>query len=559
VLHRDIKPSNLILDGLGNIWITDFGLAKFEDADDLTHSQDLVGTLRFMAPERFRGVSDPRCDVYALGATLYEMVTLRPCFSGESHAQLIHRIEHEPPVPPRQIERGIPADLETIVLKALSKAPGDRFESAEVMHAELLRYVENRPIRSRPIPAYQRFWRWCKRNPGLATAGMLASAAIIALVIVSLVAARTFSNQLKAIQVEQQQTRNAERNERLELGNSLLTEGAALQRSGLVGQRFDSLDRLRRATQILGADPEGRDRLPEIRNHVITGLGLVDLRVLLERNVGNVRSICFDAALERYAFCEPSGEYVVCRLGDGHEILRLPAPGKRDVATSRGACFSPDGGLLVTVDQRPSAMASRVTSIWHLEHRELLAALESNDRIAFDHDGRHLAFATRGGIGVWDVSTAPEHLKLHAGMTGNLAGRRLGSIAAAEFSPDGQIVATAADDGVRLWDADEGRELAHLKAGMCGSVLFDSDSHGLVTTCRSGVYRWPIRPDSARGTMRSRLDHPSCCGRSRGQRIRVRKLVRRSPNAGDPRQRVRASHPRGFSRSTPGLEPRHRP
>ena len=78
VLHRDIKPSNLLLDAVGNVWITDFGLAKFEEGEDLSQSQDLVGTLRYMAPERFRGVSDRRCDIYALGATLYELLTLAP-------------------------------------------------------------------------------------------------------------------------------------------------------------------------------------------------------------------------------------------------------------------------------------------------------------------------------------------------------------------------------------------------------------------------------------------------------------------------------------------------
>ncbi len=80
VLHRDIKPSNLLLDALGNVWVTDFGLAKLEEGDDLTQSRELVGTLRYMAPERFRGTSDRRGDVYSLGATLYELVTLRPPF-----------------------------------------------------------------------------------------------------------------------------------------------------------------------------------------------------------------------------------------------------------------------------------------------------------------------------------------------------------------------------------------------------------------------------------------------------------------------------------------------
>src|SRR5262249_21298693 len=91
VLHRDIKPSNLLLDAAGNIWITDFGLAKFEEGENLSQSHDLAGTLRYMAPERFRGVSDRRCDIYALGASLYELLTLRPAFDGRDRLQLIDR------------------------------------------------------------------------------------------------------------------------------------------------------------------------------------------------------------------------------------------------------------------------------------------------------------------------------------------------------------------------------------------------------------------------------------------------------------------------------------
>ena len=85
---------------------------------------------------------------------------------------MIHRIENEPPVPPRQLDRRIPRDLETIVLKALAKDPNDRFASAEELADELRRFVENRPIRSRPVPFYQQFWRWCKRNPWLAAANI---------------------------------------------------------------------------------------------------------------------------------------------------------------------------------------------------------------------------------------------------------------------------------------------------------------------------------------------------------------------------------------------------
>ena len=192
VVHRDIKPPNLILDTLGNLWITDFGLAKFEDGEDISHSHELVGTLRYMAPERFRGLSDPCCDVYALGATLYELATLHPPFEGKNHVELIEQIERYPPVPPRQLDHRVPRDLETIVLKALAKNPHDRFASAEAMSDELRRFVENRPIRSRPIPFYQQFWRWCQRNPGLAAANITAAVLTTVLAVVSTVAAWTF-------------------------------------------------------------------------------------------------------------------------------------------------------------------------------------------------------------------------------------------------------------------------------------------------------------------------------------------------------------------------------
>ncbi len=153
VIHRDIKPSNLLLDAQGNVWVTDFGLAKLVEGDDLSHSHDLVGTLRFMAPERFRGVTDARGDVYSLGATLYELLTLKPAFDERDQARLMDRITHEPPSALRQHDRRIPRDLETLVLKALAKDPKDRFATAGELGDELRRYLESRPIRSRPVRA----------------------------------------------------------------------------------------------------------------------------------------------------------------------------------------------------------------------------------------------------------------------------------------------------------------------------------------------------------------------------------------------------------------------
>ncbi len=192
VLHRDIKPPNLLLDASGNVWVTDFGLAKLMDSDDGSRSRDLVGTFRYMAPERFGGVSDRRGDVYSLGATLYELTALRPAFDCVDQPRLIDLIVHEPPERPRNIDRHVPLDLETIVLKSLAKDPKDRFGSAGEMAEELRKFVEGRPIRSRPISVVERTWRWCKRNPWLAAANISAAAATMALAITSTIAAKVY-------------------------------------------------------------------------------------------------------------------------------------------------------------------------------------------------------------------------------------------------------------------------------------------------------------------------------------------------------------------------------
>jgi serine/threonine-protein kinase len=199
VIHRDIKPSNLLLDAQGNVWVTDFGLAKLIEGENLSQSHDLVGTLRFMAPERFRGVTDLRGDVYALGATLYELLTLQPAFSEQDQARLIDQVTRQAPAPLRQHDRNVPRDLETVVIKALAKDPADRFATAGELRDELQRFLESRPIRSRPVGPAEQFWRWCKRNPWLAVANITAAMLTIILAISAMAAAFIYRNQRNAL------------------------------------------------------------------------------------------------------------------------------------------------------------------------------------------------------------------------------------------------------------------------------------------------------------------------------------------------------------------------
>src|SRR5262249_29526451 len=166
VLHRDIKPSNLLLDGTGNVWVTDFGLAKADtDADNLTQTGDIVGTLRYMAPERFNGQGDVRSDVYSLGLTLYELLALRPAFGESDRNKLVKQVMHDEPVRPRRVNPAVPRDLETVVLKAIARDPAHRYQTPADMADDLKRFVEDRPVKARRVSEAERLWRWCRRNP----------------------------------------------------------------------------------------------------------------------------------------------------------------------------------------------------------------------------------------------------------------------------------------------------------------------------------------------------------------------------------------------------------
>ncbi len=235
----------------------------------------------------------------------------------------------------------------------------------------------------------------------------LAASLTLFIAIGSSVQAWRFRQQNDDLQFEQRRTRAslslAERlahEAQLALGESLVSEGAALQRTGLVGQRFESLDRLGKAARILGADPEGRKRLPDIRNHAITALTLTDLRLRGERNCGDVFGIQVDATLERYAVMEKSGTVVVRRLNDDRELVRLPAPDRRDYWWGEPH-FSPDGELLVAYYQLGGE--GFLLRIWHLGRRELLGSVTSAGGVNFHPDGRRLLFrAIEGGIAIWD-------------------------------------------------------------------------------------------------------------------------------------------------------------
>ena len=188
VLHRDIKPSNLMLDARGTVWITDFGLAKADDQQNLTHTGDILGTLRYMPPEAFEGRSDGRGDVYALGLTLYEMLAFRPAYEEKDRGRLIHAVTTLEPEQLFRLNRDVPTDLETIVNKAIERDPAHRYPTAGALAADLQRFVDDEPILARRLSGRERLGRWVRRHREIA-----AALGVIAALLVALAAGSTFA------------------------------------------------------------------------------------------------------------------------------------------------------------------------------------------------------------------------------------------------------------------------------------------------------------------------------------------------------------------------------
>jgi len=180
VIHRDIKPANLMLDARDNLWITDFGLARMQSCEArVTMTGDILGTVRYMSPEQVLGRQelDPRTDIYSLGATLYELLTLTPAFASADRNELSRQIADADPCAPRRHNKALPADLETIVLKAMAKSPCERYPTAQALADDLGRFLADQPIRARRPTPWRRLRKWTRRHRAV-----VASAAVLAVV-----------------------------------------------------------------------------------------------------------------------------------------------------------------------------------------------------------------------------------------------------------------------------------------------------------------------------------------------------------------------------------------
>ncbi|HTU90692.1 MAG TPA: serine/threonine-protein kinase, partial [Gemmataceae bacterium] len=381
IIHRDVKPSNLLLDTAGVVWITDFGLAKTQEKS-LTNTGDVVGTLRYMAPERFKGEGDERADVYGLGLTLYELLVLRPAFDALDRLELIDRIKNQEPTPPRTLDRRIPRNLETIVLKAIDKEAKRRYPSAEALAEDLRRFLADEPIEARRTSELERLRLWGRRNPAVASLLGIVILLLVCLTAGSLAAAFWLNQQRLALAA-------AEEDSTEKLYQSLVAQANASRFSRQVGQRFATLDAVRSAAKLVRERRMPAERLDELRNLAIAALVLPDFRTLRTWEGHPAGSLTWSAddQLLRYARGDVDGNISLRWIDTDEEIARL-----KGWQHEFGLVFSPGGRFLLAVD-------SLRFRVWDLSAAPPLLVLE-DERLGFSFhpDGRHLMVKLRNGL-----------------------------------------------------------------------------------------------------------------------------------------------------------------
>jgi WD40 repeat protein/serine/threonine protein kinase/tetratricopeptide (TPR) repeat protein len=519
-LHRDIKPSNLLLDTQGIVWVTDFGLAKASDSEDLTHTGDVVGTLRYMAPERFAGQGDARSDVYSLGLTLYELLTLRPAFAESDRSRLMQQAMHEEPPRPRKVNPAVPRDLETIVLKAIARDPPHRYGSAAELAADLRRFLDDKPIQARRAGEIEKLWRWCRRNP--------APAVLTALFLLSLVGGLAGIAWKWQEAVGERHKANVARNDAQQvLAGVMLDRGTALAEQAEVGEGlFWMLEALK------VVPPDAPDLERAIRTNLAAWTGPLHRVQWLVDEPEPVGWCAFTPDGRRFVSTygagaqfrdtatgqpvgpppDPDAGSALTLSPDGKSVVtaRYPGAGKpgaarlRDAATGqplgppldhplpiRAAAFTPDGNQVATGDEGGTVRLWETTT-GRLVGEPLKQPGHIIMNLAVSPDGKTLAAATE----VIDSVAAPARAvrwDLDAGRPIEPPLGHQGSVRMVTFSPDGKSLLTAsADRTAQIWDAATGQPVgAPLKHPQAVLVArFSPDGRTVATGGNDGAVRW---------------------------------------------------------------------
>ncbi len=438
ILHRDLKPGNILLDAAGEPYVCDFGLAKWiEDDRNLTITHAVLGTPHYIAPEQANGQKglSTAVDIYSLGAILYELLTGRPPFVGQSIIETLRLASENTPERPSSLARNIPRDLETICLKCLERDPAARYPTASALADDLDNWLLGKPIFARPVGAAEQLWRWARRNP--LPASLIASIALLlAITAVGATIAAFRIEHARGFAVAEQEKATSR------LHESLLAQAQVSLLTGQAGQRIKTLAALREAAAIQPS--------LTVRNLAIQALALSDLEIDARSwpiGPSSRPSRAFDSTLTHIAEEAEKGVLRVLRLDDVREVARLVDASRMQVPLER-IVFSPDDR---TVAARHQDGTVNVWDIASEKRRFSLAAAAIPKapwyatNFAFSPDGTKIAIAApHGGVFIHDASSGEEIARL----PGTAVYRALA------FSPDGNQLAAAGYDQalLELWD-----------------------------------------------------------------------------------------------------------
>jgi serine/threonine protein kinase/WD40 repeat protein len=460
VIHRDLKPANVLLAEDGTPKITDFGLARKLDEAGQTQTGSIMGTPSYMAPEQAGGHKDvgPSCDVYSLGAILYELLTGRPPFKAATPLDTVLQVLSDEPAPPRQLNGRVPRDLETICLKCLEKAPQRRYPTARALAEDVGRYLAGEPIQARPAGRAERLWRWCRRNPTVAAL----SAAII---LVAVVGFAGVLNQWQAAEANQGKANEAAAEAKQK------AKEAEDERDVAKRQR----DKIRKVNEQLGLTQE------ELRSTLYAAQMNLVQNAWESDNLARVRDL-LEQLRHRPGQTDLRGFewHYWNRLS--HAELRTIELGSQDLLAPT---FSPDRTRFAALFNTPVPgklfsfhSALRVwDTVTGKQRGALEGAADSINKFAFSPDGRRLAADDGSAVKIWDANSGKTLLAFPSP----------GQVTELQFRGDGRrLLAVVKAKGqkavqIKVWEADTGKEIAAhpLPAGTDGKSVFSPDGRRL--------------------------------------------------------------------------------